>query len=99
MFYAIYCEDCPDSIDKRRSVHKAHLQRLEELRQEQRLLLAGALYGDDSDNPMIAGFKGSVIIAEFQNVNHAKAWIAADPFVTAGVFSRIFVHPFKQVLP
>lgn len=43
MYYAIYCEDQEDSFERRRSVRPAHLQRLEELRGQNRLLLAGPL--------------------------------------------------------
>lgn len=99
MLYAIYCEDAALSLEKRRSVHSAHQQRLTDLLQQQRLLLAGSILGDDSDNPMFGGFRGTLIIAEFAEINQAKAWIAADPYVTAGVFARISVHPYKRVLP
>lgn len=98
MLYLIHCEDSDDSFEKRRHTQHAHLQHLDALQQQHRLIMAGVLYGDDSvDNPLIAGFKGSVVIAEFSGMTEAKSWIAADPYVTAGVFIRISIYPFKKV--
>jgi len=99
MYYAIYCEDKNDSLEKRRSVRPAHLSRLEDLQQQGRLLLAGPLLNDDDENPIISGFKGSLIVAEFNSKEEAKAWAAADPYVTADVYQRVNIFPFKKVLP
>jgi len=98
MHYVFFCEDTPDSFEKRRSVRPAHLQRVEELKQQGRLLVAGPLLGDDDENTAISGVKGSLIIAEFSNLAEAKAWIAADPYVTADVYANITVLPFKVIL-
>ena len=99
MYYVIYSEDVPDSLELRRSVRSAHLARLETLKHENRLLIAGPTMAGDHDDPFVAGFKGSLIIAEFDCLEDAKAWAAADPYVTAGVYQRIAVEPFKKVLP
>lgn len=99
MHYAIYCEDKDDSFERRRSVRPAHLIRLEQLKSEGRLLLAGPLMNSDDENPAISGFKGSLIVAEFDDLEHAKAWAAADPYVTADVYARVSIFPFKKVLP
>jgi uncharacterized protein YciI len=42
---------------------------------------------------------GSLIVAEFESLAAAKAWIEADPYVTQGVFARVTVKPFKQTFP
>ncbi|OGO93777.1 MAG: hypothetical protein A3F41_06755 [Coxiella sp. RIFCSPHIGHO2_12_FULL_44_14] len=99
MYYVIYCEDQKDSLEKRRSVRPAHLQRLEALKKEHRLLLAGPLLNQDDENPVIGGVKGSLIVAEFNSLDTAKEWAAADPYVTANVYTRVVVYPFKKVLP
>ena len=99
MYYAIYCEDLDDSLEKRRSVRSAHLKRLDELNNAGRLLLAGPLLNNDNEDPFLAGFRGSLIIAEFEHIEAAQAWAAADPYVTANVYHRITVMPFKKVLP
>lgn len=98
MHYVIYAEDVPESAEKRRSVRPAHLQRLEDLKKEGRLVVAGALLGDDDENVAISGIKGSVVIAQFDNLEAAKAWAAADPYVTAEVYANVIVEPFKPAL-
>jgi len=98
MLYVIYAEDTPDSLEKRRSVRPAHLQRVETLKEEGRLIVAGPLLGGDDEDTAISGVNGSLIIAEFDNLDAAKSWAAADPYVTAGVYANITVKPFKKVL-
>ncbi len=99
MLYVIIGEDSTDSAEKRRSVRAAHLQRLETLTQENRLVLAGPIFHDGIQDLHLAKAKGSLIVAEFSDLEAAKSWAAADPYVTAEVFKRITVHPFKKVLP
>ena len=76
MLYAIYCEDTEDSLEKRRSVRPAHLSRLEQLELEGRLIVAGPLMRNDDENAIIGDVKGTLIIAEFDNLEAAKAWAA-----------------------
>jgi uncharacterized protein YciI len=99
MFYAIYGEDLPNSLDKRMPVRPAHLERLKLLQDAGRLLLAGPFPAIDSPDPGPAGFSGSLIVAEFASLNEAKAWAEADPYVAAGVYAQVNVKPFKRVFP
>jgi len=99
MYYAIISEDVEDSLPLRRQAREAHLARLEQLRDEGRLLLAGPYPAVDAENPGEAGFTGSLVIAEFDSLASAQAWADADPYVAAGVYRRIEVKPFKQVMP
>lgn len=99
MYYVIICEDQPGSLEKRLANRPAHLQRLEVLQAEGRLLLAGPHPLIDSESPGVAGFTGSLIVAEFANREAALAWAAEDPYAAAGVFSSITVKPFKKVFP
>lgn len=99
MYYAFWCEDAENTLEKRKSVRPAHLERLHQLTAENRLLAAGPLQNQDGDNPFVAGIHGSLIIAKFNSLDDATAWIAADPFVTAEVYQRITIKPFKLVLP
>ena len=68
-------------------------------RDEGRLLLAGPCPAIDADDPGPAGFSGSIVIAEFPSLDAARAWAEADPYVSAGVYDRVDVRPFKRVLP
>ncbi|MFV0663182.1 YciI family protein [Denitromonas sp.] len=99
MFYALIGEDAPGTLDTRMAVRAAHLDRLNALKDEGRLLLAGPCPAIDSPDPGPAGFSGSLIVAEFASLADAEAWMAADPYVTEGVFARTTVKPFKKVLP
>lgn len=97
MKYCIIATDTPDSLELRRSARAAHLTRLEELKQQGRLILAGPYFNQDTHNPAAGGIKGSLIIAEFDSLESAKEWAAADPYVIAGVYHNIEVNAFKQV--
>lgn len=99
MFYMIYSEDVTGSLDKRLATRPAHLARLEQLKAEGRLLLAGPLPAIDSLDPGSAGFSGSLVVAEFASLAEAQHWANADPYLAAGVYARSTVKPFKKVLP
>ncbi|HEJ9093861.1 TPA: YciI family protein [Serratia odorifera] len=97
MLYMIYAQDVPDSLKNRLSVRPAHLARLQALRDEGRLLVAGPHPAIDSNDPGAAGFTGSTVIAEFASLAAAQAWAEQDPYVAAGVYGEVVVKPFKQV--
>lgn len=99
MYYAIISTDAPNSLSKRQGVRNKHLERLNLLKQEGRLLVAGPHPALDTTSPGDAGFTGSLVIAEFPSLVEAKAWADADPYVTAGVYETVTVKPFKKVLP
>lgn len=99
LYYAIIGEDVPDSLPRRQAARPAHLARLQTLQDEGRLLLAGPFPDIDSPDPGPAGFSGSLIVAAFDNLESARNWADADPYVLAGVYARVSVRPFKKVLP
>lgn len=99
MLYAIIAEDTPDSLEKRLATRPKHLERVQQLLSEGRLVLAGPHPAIDSEDPGPAGFSGSLIVAEFASLDEARAWADADPYVEAGVYARVEVKPFKKVLP
>lgn len=99
MLYAIISEDVDDSLDKRLAARPEHLKRLEALKEEGRLVLAGPHPAVDSDDPGSAGFSGSLIVAEFDSLEAAQRWADNDPYVAAGVYAQVRVKPFKRVFP
>lgn len=99
MYYAIMSEDVPDSLELRKGVRSDHIARLESLRDEGRLLVAGPFPALDTTDPGEAGFTGSLVIAEFDSLEDAQAWADADPYVKAGVYRSVMVKPYKPVLP
>lgn len=99
MWYAIWAEDIPDSLEKRLAARPAHLERLQALQAEGRLRLAGPMPAVDGTDPGPAGFSGSLIVAEFASLEEARAWAEADPYKAAEVYAKVTVKPFKQVFP
>ena len=99
MLYAIISEDVDDSLEKRMSARPAHIKRLQELQDEGRLVLAGPHLAVDSDNPGNSGFTGSLVVAEFDNLQAAQQWADSDPYNEAGVYAKVTVKPFKKVFP
>lgn len=99
MLYALIGEDAPDSLAARMAVRPEHLERLQALLAEGRLVLAGPFPAIDSPDPGPAGFSGTLIVAEFASQSDAERWLAEDSYVRQGVFVRTTVRPFKKVLP
>ena len=99
MLYAIISEDVENSLALRKQARPAHIQRLQLLQQEGRLVLAGPHPHIDCEDPGEAGFSGSLIVAEFNDLSQAQQWAQQDPYLSAGVYARVVVKPFKQVFP
>lgn len=99
MWYAIISQDVENSLEKRLSVRPAHIERLEMLKAEGRLLIAGPHPAIDSEDPGAEGFTGSLVVAEFDSLTSAQAWANEDPYIGAGVYQHVIVKPFKKVLP
>ncbi|MEE4244815.1 MAG: YciI family protein [Kangiellaceae bacterium] len=99
MWYSIVAEDIKQSLELRKQTRPAHVERLKALQEQGRLLVAGPNPAVDNDDPADAGFTGSIIIAEFNNLAEAEAWANSDPYLIAGVYQSVTVKPFKKVLP
>ena len=99
MLYVIIGQDVDNSLGARLAARPAHVERLQRLQEQGRLVIAGPNPAIDSNDPGEAGFTGSVIIAEFDSLASAQAWANADPYLAAGVYQQVTVKPFKQVLP
>ncbi|MDX1697275.1 MAG: YciI family protein [Thiohalobacterales bacterium] len=99
MLYAIISQDRENSLADRLRARPAHLERLQALQAEGRLVLAGPHPAIDSEDPGEAGFSGSLVVAEFSSLEAAQAWADADPYVSAGVYANVVIKPFKKVLP
>ena len=99
MLYMIYSEDVENSLPLRANARPAHIERLEALKNEGRLIMAGPLPAIDANDPAEAGFTGSLIVAEFDSLEAANNWAKADPYIEAGVYQNVTVKPYKKVLP
>ena len=99
MLYMILGHEAVGGSSKRAAARPAHVERLKTLQAEGRLVLAGPRPAIDAIDPAAAGFLGSLIVAEFTDLASAQLWAAADPYMAAGVFERVDVHPFVKTLP
>lgn len=97
MLYAIISQDVENSLERRKSVRPQHLARLDQLRAQGRLVVAGPHPAIDNDDPGAAGFTGSLIVAEFASLEQAQQWADQDPYIDAGVYQHVVVKPFKRV--
>jgi uncharacterized protein YciI len=99
MLYAIVAEDVANSGEKRKAARPAHMKRIEQLVADGRIIVAGPFPAIDSPDPGPSGVSGSLIVAEFDSLEDARAWINADPYVTEGVFGKVSVKPFLKTVP
>jgi uncharacterized protein YciI len=99
MLFAIYGHDAPGSLERRRASREAHLARVRQLQTEGRLVIAGPHPAIATTDPGDAGYTGSLIIAEFADLESARTWAQQDPYLAAGAWQEIDVRPFVQVLP
>ena len=99
MWYVIYSRDREHALQDRLNARPDHLERVTRLADEGRILLAGPRPAIDSPDPGPAGFEGSLIVADFDSLEDARAWAESDPYVLAGVYESVEVSPFIQVLP
>ncbi|MEX0618743.1 MAG: YciI family protein [Pseudohongiellaceae bacterium] len=97
MLYAILSTDVENSLPLRKTVRPAHIERLQKLVDQGRVTLAGPHPAIDRHDPGDAGFTGSLIVAEFDNLEDACAWADSDPYMKAGVYASVTVKPFKKV--
>jgi hypothetical protein len=87
--FVIIGHDSPDGPAKRPDVRPRHLDHLRPLAEAGKVRIAGPLLDKT----------GSLIILEADSLADAWAIVARDPYVTEGVFNRVEVKPFTQVLP
>lgn len=96
MLYAITLSRIDDSATWRQA-QTQHRQRLHDLREGGRLILAGALPGVDSPDPGDAGFRGTLLVAEFDSLDSAWVWARRDPLLAGD--THLQVRPFLAWQP
>ena len=99
MLYSFVGTDVENSLAARMAARPAHVERLIELKNQGRLIVAGPNPAIDSSDPGESGFSGSIIIAEFASLDDAKEWANQDPYILTGVYDNVSVKPFNKTLP
>ncbi|TKS61344.1 MAG: hypothetical protein EWM72_00481 [Nitrospira sp.] len=89
MKFVIIGYDGPEGEVKRKIHRPAHLTNLEPLDKQGRVILAGPL----TDKT------GSLLVLELETRDEAEQFARNDPYTVHGVFERVEIHPFMQVLP
>ena len=90
MLYALYCRDADGAGDVRRANREAHLAYA---RDSDVIRMAGPLLADDGETMI-----GSLFVIEVDDLDAVERFRAADPYVQAGLFDRVEVHPFRWLL-
>jgi hypothetical protein len=88
--FAITCHDRADAGTLRADTRPRHLEHLQRIADA--IAIAGPVL--DGDAP-----KGSIIIADFADLESAEAFAAADPYAEAGLFADVTVRAFRKVFP
>ena len=87
--FVLTCIDKPGALDKRMAAREAHLAYV----RGSGVARLGGPFLDEA-----GGMAGSMLIIEADDLAAAKAFSAADPYLTAGVFEHVDVREFKVTL-
>jgi uncharacterized protein len=89
--YMIHAEDKPGSAALRAKTRPRHLDYLETIRAQ--VVRAGPFL--DEDGVVL----GSLILAEFDDLLSARAFAEGDPYAEVGLFAKVTVAAWRQVIP
>jgi len=89
MLFVIIGHDGPQGATLRPTVRPAHLENLRPLVEQGRVILGG---------PFTDG-SGSLMVLEMESEAAALEFARNDPYSKQGVFERVEVKPFRQVVP
>ena len=93
--FAIIGHDVAGSSAQRQLTRAEHIERLQVLNREQRLVIAGPTPIEHGKTEM----SGSLIIADFVSLTAAQEWASTEPYLRDGVYSHVDIKPFVQALP
>jgi uncharacterized protein YciI len=79
----------PEAPARRQAARPAHLEGIGPRVERGEIVAGGAIL--DDDGRMV----GSAVIADFPSRAELDAWLAADPYVTQGVWQRVEVKPYR----
>ena len=89
MLHALICTDKPDHLQVRIDNREAHLAHL---RGDPFVVQAGPFV--DAAGAM----SGSLIVFDTDDRTHVEAFVAADPYARAGLFSNVRIEAWKRVI-
>ena len=94
MQFLVVAKDGTDegALERRKQTRPTHLESIQPLVDRGNVLVGGAILNDAGD--MI----GSMLLVEFPDRADLDAWLAADPYVTGGVWREVEVTPFRSAV-
>jgi uncharacterized protein YciI len=81
-----------DALERRRRTRPSHLESIVPLVDAGNVLVGGAILSQGDD------MVGSMLLVDFPTRDDVDAWLARDPYITAGVWRDIEVHPFRTAV-
>jgi uncharacterized protein len=91
MHFALQCILAEQTDKKRVSLRTKHLQYIEA--NKHRIFCGGPTINPDGQPEMM------LIILDAPDVSSAEAFIRAEPYNQAGVFAKITIREWRQILP
>ena len=94
MQFLVMAKDGTDdgALERRQQTRPAHLEGIGPLVDAGNVLVGGAILSSAGD------MVGSKLLVDFPGKQDVDAWLARDPYVTAGVWKEIEVHPFRTAV-
>lgn len=92
MQFFVHCVDKPNHIEVRLANRPAHGEHLKA--HLAHVLMAGPTLAADGQT-----MTGSMLVLDFPDRPALDAFLAADPYAKAGLFSEVKVSLYKKVLP
>ncbi|ABF14248.1 YciI family protein [Candidatus Palibaumannia cicadellinicola] len=100
MLYVIYTESLTNYTENKYIFSRtSDLARLQLLQDQGRLLTAGLTPRIDCYDPGKIGFNGYTVIAEFDSLESAQAWIKKNPYIATNNYTKVIVRPYIILLP
>ena len=91
MYFAVWATDAPGMLGVRHQVRDAHRARLRDPGSHPVQVVAGGPTLDDVDG----GMNGSLLVVRAESIEAVRRYLAADPYVLAGVWSGFEVRRWQ----
>ena len=91
MLVSLICLDKPGHLELRMKTRPSHLEWIAKNKPPGAVFL-GALFAEDGTTMI-----GSMFVAEFADLDAARAWHHDDPYVKAGLFGDVRIAPSRNL--
>jgi len=89
--YVIIAQDGNDegAMERRKNIRQTHLEGAKKLKENNNFILGGAILDEEGK------MRGSVMMVQFESEEDFRKWYEKEPYITAGVWKKIEVRPFR----